>query len=78
MCDAVAPISKIDRIWLRWRCRALGRHRLVHRDCTLNGIEPLGCLTDVLTRIVNGRPNSLIDELLHWVYIRATERKAVA
>ncbi|GLS35196.1 hypothetical protein GCM10010869_07840 [Mesorhizobium tianshanense] len=30
--------------------------------CKLNGIEPLGYLTDVLTRIVDGHPNSRIDE----------------
>ena len=46
--------------------------------CKLNGVEPLGYLADVLTRIVNGHPNSQIDELLPWAYIRAPELKAVA
>lgn len=46
--------------------------------CKLNGVEPLGCLADVLTRIVNGHPNSQIDQLLPWAYIRAPELKAVA
>src|SRR4029453_15988863 len=31
--------------------------------CKLNGVEPLGYLADVLTRIVNGHPNSQIDKL---------------
>ncbi|TIP52937.1 MAG: IS66 family transposase, partial [Mesorhizobium sp.] len=46
--------------------------------CKLSGVEPLGYLTDVLTRIVNGHPNSQIDDLLPWAYIRAPELKAVA
>lgn len=48
------------------------------KTCKLNAVEPLGCLTDVLTRIVNGHPNSQIDDLLPWAYIRAPELKAVA
>ncbi|RWP87411.1 MAG: IS66 family transposase [Mesorhizobium sp.] len=46
--------------------------------CKLNGVEPLGYLADVLTRIVNSHPNSQIDDLLPWAYIRAPELKAVA
>ena len=46
--------------------------------CKLNGVEPLGYLADVLTRIVNGHPNSQIDDLLPWAYIQATEFRAVA
>ena len=46
--------------------------------CKLNGVEPLGYLADVLTRIVNGHPNSQIDDLLPWAYIVAPEIKAVA
>lgn len=46
--------------------------------CKLNGVEPMGYLTDVLTRIVNGHPNSQIDDLLPWAYIRPPELKAVA
>ncbi|MDA9488670.1 transposase [Bradyrhizobium sp. CCBAU 11361] len=34
-------------------------------------------LTDVLTRIVNGHPNSDIDPLMPWAY-RKHERQAVA
>lgn len=46
--------------------------------CKLNGVEPLGYLADVLTRIVNGHPNSQIDDLLPWAYIQASDLKAVA
>lgn len=35
----------------------------------LNDIELLGYLVDVLTKIVNGHPNSQIDELLPWSYV---------
>ena len=46
--------------------------------CKLNAVEPLGYLADVLTRIVNGHPNSQIDDLLPWAYIRAPALRAVA
>ena len=46
--------------------------------CKLKDVEPLGYLADVLARIVNGHPNSQIDDLLPWVYIAAPEIKAVA
>src|SRR3954454_1442261 len=45
--------------------------------CKLNRVEPLGYLADVLTRIVNGHPNSKIDQLLPWAY-RKQPLKAVA
>jgi transposase len=45
--------------------------------CKLNGVEPLGYMTDVLARIVNGHPNSDIDQLLPWTY-RPPDLKAVA
>ena len=45
--------------------------------CKLNDVDPLAYLTDVLTRIVNGHPNSDIDQLLPWAY-RKQELKAVA
>jgi len=46
--------------------------------CKLNDVEPLGYLADVLTRVVNGHPNSQLDDLLPWAYIRPPEFKAVA
>lgn len=45
--------------------------------CKLNGVEPLGYLADVLTRIVNGYPNSRINNLLPWAYVTAPNLKAV-
>jgi transposase len=45
--------------------------------CKINDVDPLGYLTDVITRIVNGHPNSDIDQLLPWAY-RKQELKAVA
>jgi transposase len=46
--------------------------------CKLNDVEPLAYLADVLTKIVNGHPNSQIDDLLPWAYIVDHELKAVA
>jgi transposase len=45
--------------------------------CKLNEVDPLAYMTDVLTRIVNGHPNSEIDQLLPWAY-RRQHLKAVA
>ena len=36
--------------------------------CKLNGVEPQAYLTDVITRIVAGHPQSHIDDLLPWAY----------
>ena len=36
--------------------------------CKLNAIDPQLYLADVITKIVNGHPNTLIDELLPWAY----------
>ena len=36
--------------------------------CKLNGVEPQTYLTDVITRIVAGHPQSNIDDLLPWAY----------
>ncbi len=46
--------------------------------CKLAGIEPQAYLTDVITKIVNGHPNSRIDELLPWAYPAAPDLKHVA
>lgn len=63
-----------------------GCHFLAHSNTVwggrqpphLNGVELLDYLADVLTRIVNGHPNSQIDNLLPWADIRAPELSAVA
>ena len=36
--------------------------------CKLNGVDPLRYFTDLLTRLVNGWPNSRIDELMPWCW----------
>jgi transposase len=46
--------------------------------CKLIGAEPHSYLTDVITRIVNGHPQSRLDELLPWAYPPMPQLKAVA
>jgi transposase len=46
--------------------------------CKLIGVEPRAYLTDVITKIVNGHPNSRIDELLPWAYLVAPSLSRVA
>ena len=45
--------------------------------CKLNDVDPLMYLTNVITRIVNGHPNSAIDQLLPWAF-RKQDLRAVA
>jgi hypothetical protein len=54
------------RIVARWAAVA----SLVE-TCKLNGIDPQRYFTDVLTRLVNGWPNSRIDELMPWCWAAA-------
>ena len=42
--------------------------------CKLNGVQPQRYLTDLLTRLVSGWPQSRIDELMPWCW--ATEKPA--
>jgi transposase len=37
--------------------------------CKLNGVDPQGYIADVITRIVQGHPNSRLDDLLPWAYV---------
>ena len=46
--------------------------------CKLNGVEPQTYLADVISKIVNGHPNSRINELLPWAYPAAQSLKDVA
>ena len=46
--------------------------------CKLIDVEPYAYLADVITRIVNGHPNSKIDDLLPWTYPAAQALKDVA
>jgi transposase len=39
--------------------------------CKLNGVDPQRYFTDLLTRLVNGWPNSRIDELMPWHWAAA-------
>ncbi len=39
--------------------------------CKLNDVNPHAWLTDTLTRLVNRRPASRIDELMPWAYAKA-------
>ena len=36
--------------------------------CKLNAVDPQAYLSDVITKIITGHPNSRIDELLPWAY----------
>jgi transposase len=47
-------------------------------SCKLAAIDPDFYLADVITKIVNGHPNSQIDDLLPWAYAPAPALKAVA
>jgi transposase len=46
--------------------------------CKLCNIDPHGYLADVITKIVNGHPNSQIDDLLPWAYPTAASLRDVA
>jgi transposase len=46
--------------------------------CKLIGVEPRGYLADVISKIVNGHPNSRLDELLPWAYPTTPALKPVA
>ena len=46
--------------------------------CKLCSVEPQTYLAGVISRIVNGHPNSQIDELLPWAYTAAPALKDVA
>ncbi|SKA26037.1 IS66 C-terminal element [Enhydrobacter aerosaccus] len=46
--------------------------------CKLNGVEPFRYLADVIARIVEGHPQSRLDELLPWAYHATIDLKAVA
>jgi len=45
--------------------------------CKLLAVEPHGYLNDIITRIVNGHPQTRLDDLMPWLY-PATQIPAVA
>jgi len=50
----------------------------LYKTCKLGGVEPYRYLANVITRIVEGHPNSRLDELLAWAYAAAPELMAGA
>jgi hypothetical protein len=46
--------------------------------CKLLGVEPHAYLAEIITRIVNGHPQSRLDDLLPWAYPKMPQLKAVA
>ena len=46
--------------------------------CKLIGVEPHAYLADTISRIVNGHPQSRLDDLLPWAYPARPDLKAVA
>ncbi|WP_370688502.1 transposase domain-containing protein [Roseomonas mucosa] len=48
------------------------------KTCKLNGVDPQRYFTDLLIRLVNGWPNSRIDELMPWCWARADEQTSSA
>ena len=46
--------------------------------CKLCNVEPQNYLANVMTKIVNGHPNSQIDNLLPWAYPAAQALRHVA
>jgi hypothetical protein len=47
-----------------WACLAS-----LIETCKLNGVNPQIYVTDLLTRLVNGWPQKLIDELMPWLWL---------
>ena len=48
------------------------------KTCKLLGVEPRGYLTDIITRIVNGHPQTRLDDLVPWAYPVRSDFPAVA
>ena len=46
--------------------------------CKLNGVDPQAYIADTLTKIVNGHPNSGIDDLMPWTFASQPALKDVA
>jgi len=46
--------------------------------CKLLGVEPLRYLTDLVTRIVNGHPQTRLDDLMPWAYPAKPQLPTVA
>jgi hypothetical protein len=46
--------------------------------CKLLAVEPHGYLNDIITRIVNGHPQTRLDDLMPWLYPATPQIPAVA
>jgi transposase len=46
--------------------------------CKLAEVDPRAYLSEIITKIVNGHPNSRLDELLPWAYHAANPLRNVA
>jgi hypothetical protein len=53
--------AELLRLWLHGRPATTRR-----ATCKLNRVNPQTYFTDLLTRLVNGWPQSRIDELMPW------------
>ena len=73
--DSIEPE---DLCQLRWRSEHWAVAASLIESCKLNAINPQAYLADVITKIVNGHPNSRIDELLPWAYSTQRWLKDVA
>jgi len=60
------------------RTQNYGQAPSLVETCKLNNVNPQVYLTDLLTRLVNGWPQSRIDELMpwHWAQKRQPETSA--
>ena len=73
----LAQQAQLERAYALYRAKekaqALGRTPYeilviasLIETCKLNGVDPQTYLADLLTRLVNGWPQSRIDELMPW------------
>ena len=60
------------------RAGTAGPSTRLFETCKLVGVDPRSYLADVISRIVNGHPNSRLDELLPWAYPTTAALKATA
>jgi hypothetical protein len=57
---------------------SIGPSSLLIENCKLLGVEPHSYLADVITRIVNGHPQTRLDELMPWAYPLMPQLQVVA
>ena len=67
------PIVEALHAWLKAQLERVSQKGKL---AEANGVDPQGYITDVITHIVPGHPNSRLDELLPWAH--AAPVRAVA